>query len=184
MLRLWAFSAFLVVAAAVGACRTDYQEGKDDPAYGGANALANQEPPGVTSDAVSSSSSSGGTPGGPPCGTPVALPAGCTIKFADVITALRPASCGAGVSCHGAGGQKPIINFDDPATTYTNLTNFPAANGKWYVSPCSTDPAESAIVVNIDPAAPDHAGNVMPPSVGFAAGVQKVTDWVKCGSPQ
>jgi hypothetical protein len=183
-MRRLAWACGLVGFAVVAACTTDYQKGLDDPTYAGPNALADQVPPGASRDQAGSSSSGGTTTSGPKCGPPAAPPAGCTITFKnEVVTALKPASCGTGVSCHAAGGVPPVINFDDPDATWTSLTNYSAQGGKYYVNPCSLDPTQSKIVANLDPANPDR-GTVMPPSVGLAAAVDTVKKWVACGSPK
>lgn len=173
----------VMTATAALACTTDYQKGLDDPIYAGPNALANQQPPGASIDQTTGSSSSGGA-AGPKCGTPVATPAGCTITFKnEIVTALKGASCGSGVSCHATGGVPPVINFDDLDGTYNNLTNYSAQGGKFYVNPCSIDPAQSKIVANLDPDNPDR-GTVMPPSVGLKAAVDTMKKWAACGSPK
>lgn len=172
-----------MVAAAALACTTDYQKGLDDPKYADPNSLSNQTPPGASIDETPTASSSGGAAAGPKCGTPVA-PGTCGLTFAkDVIPVLQPGGCGTGVSCHAMGGVPPVIDFANPDATYLNLANYSAQGGKFYVNPCSVDPAESKIVANLDPANPDR-GTVMPPTVGLAAAVTVVTNWVKCGSPK
>lgn len=190
MRRAWAFAWSVVAVGAVVACTTDYQQGLDDPNYGGPNALSNQTPPGSTSDQPSGTSSGGGG-SDPACvtkskGTVVAQTTPCAVSFTtDIMAIFKAKTCTSAAGCHGTGNPPPLIN-DDVGATYQALTNFTPSTGKIYVNPCSIDPTMSAIASNLNlAAAAGDRGTVMPPGAGLAAGdLDKVTKWVACGAPK
>lgn len=188
MRRAWAFAFSTIAVAAVVACTTDYQKGLDDPAYGGPNALSNQQPPGSTSDQPTGTSSGGAT-SDPACvsksaGKVVAQTTPCAVTFDQVLAIFKAKTCTSAAGCHGTGNPPPLIS-DDAKATYNALANFTPSTGKIYVNPCSQDPTMSAISSNLDPnAAAGDRGTVMPPGVGLAGGdLTTIKTWVACGAP-
>ncbi|MBX3225715.1 MAG: hypothetical protein KIT84_30940 [Labilithrix sp.] len=185
--------ARLVVVGSAGvaalACTTDYQQGLEDPNYGGPSALKGQKPPGPTVEATDEGSSGGGA-NQPLCvklgGALLATPPACNVKFStDVMQALAAGSCST-AACHGGAepANQPKIDPADLPGSYASMAAFPPRSGKPYINPCSIDPALSVIDDNLDPAAPAaDRGTVMPPGSGLVAAIPKVREWLQCGSP-
>jgi hypothetical protein len=180
------------------ACTTDYQKGLDDPNYGAPNALAGQTQPGSSTDQISGAGNAAGGEGGAsagPGGDFACVKAGgqlladagpCTVSFAtDVLGAFGKSSPACSLpSCHGGATppNQPRIDPGDPSAMYTVFAAFKLSNGKPYISPCSTDPAESTISCNL--AATGGCGSHMPQGGQLdPTDLQKIDDWVKCGSP-
>ena len=62
------------------------------------------------------------------------------------------------------------------------FASFKLKNGKLYINPCSTDPAQSTIACNVNAAA--TCGALMPPGTGLPAQVvADMATWLKCGAP-
>jgi hypothetical protein len=185
--------AGLAVAAtiAVVACKTDYQQGLEDPRYGGPNALAGQKQPGP--------SVGGDNAGGPGGSSPVLCikqgnqPADggtCTVSLKnDILPAFKAAGCNQQGSCHGGvtPPNEPKIDPDDSASTWADWAAFPLSNGKFYIDPCSTDPTKSGLAANVNAAASaTDRGTLMP--LGSTTGlstdvIAKLETWLKCASP-
>jgi hypothetical protein len=174
----------------VGACTTDYQQGKGDPNYGGPNALAGQRPPGATID-----NQADGGPGGTAVGSkPRCVTAGgtqadagaCKVSFAtEILSAFGNAGC-ASPNCHGGvtPRNEPRIEPSDGPAMWQEFQNFTLSNGKPYINPCSTDPATSTISCNLAAGPPALCGAHMPQGGQLTpADITKIEDWLKCGSP-
>ena len=176
------------VAVAAIACTTDYQQGLEDPNYGGPSALQGAKPPGNTLEATSDKA--GGGANQPLCvkkgGAILATLPACAVTFkTDVMGALGAGGCSATV-CHGGAAptNQPKIDPADIPGTYASMAAFPPRSGKPYINPCSIDPTAAVMEDNLDAKAPaTDRGTVMPPGVGLAAAVPKVLEWLKCGSP-
>jgi len=176
------------VAVAALACTTDYQQGLEDPNYGGPSALQGAKPPGPTLEATSDKS--GANANQPLCvkqgGAVLATLPACAVTFkTDVMGALAAGGCAATV-CHGgtAPTNQPKIDPADIAGSYASMAAFPPRSGKPYINPCSVDATLSVMEDNLDVNAPaTDRGTVMPPGVGLAAAIPKVAEWLKCGSP-
>lgn len=175
------------VTLLVLACTTDYQKGLDDPNYGSPNALEKRKPPGPSSSPGAEITT---TPPAPECakaGGALVDGGGCQVSFkTDILEAFKAANCQQ-AGCHGAAaGQSPqteprIDPADGPAT-WAELSAFKGSNGKLYINPCSTDPAQSAIACSVNPTA--TCGVLMPPGSGLSSDtVTKIETWVKCGAP-
>lgn len=169
------------------ACTTDYQKGVDDPNFGAPNALAGGKQPGASSE-ITAEAGGGGPSGGPACvtaGGTLVDGGACAISFkTNILPAFKTANCQTAGSCHGGTNppNQPRIDPDDPAGMWTEFSNFKLSNGKPYINPCSTDPAQSTIACNCNQAAP--CGSVMPPGTGLPANVvADIETWLKCGSP-
>lgn len=169
------------------ACTTDYQKGVDDPNFGAPNALAGQRQPGPSSEVASDGGGGGGGAGGAECvkaGGALIDGGPCAVSFKTILEAFRAASCQTAGSCHGGvtPPNLPRIDPDDPNGMWAEFASFKLSNGKLYINPCSTDPADSTMACNVSTSA--TCGAVMPPGVGLPANV--VTDietWLKCGAP-
>lgn len=187
-------ASFSVAAAvvAVGACTTDYQQGKGDPNFGGPNALAGQRPPGATSDNLADGGASSGTAVGskPKCVTAggTQVDAGtCAVSFSkDVLGAFGTADC-ANPNCHGGATPRnePRIEPSDPAAMWQEFQAFTISTGKPYINPCSTDDKQSQMGCNLYAGGTPGACGVHMPSTGQipADVVTKVETWLKCGAP-
>jgi hypothetical protein len=187
---------YLVVAGACGlivvaACTTDYQQGLDDPNFGPPNALAGQRQPGPTSDLVGGDggANGGGTSVQPLCvrngGTLIADGGTCAVSFKSILDAFKTANCQTEGTCHGGASPQnsPRINPDDPVGMWSEFAAFKLSNGKLYIDPCSTDPAQSTIGCNVNGAAPCGT-RAMPSDQGLPANVVADIDtWLKCGAP-
>lgn len=183
-------SAYYAATAALGvsylaiACTTDYQAGKDDPAFGDPNALSNQRPPGPSLDDPNASSSS---TGGPICvkngGTLVQKD--CIVSLKDgVLKAFGDAGCGS-TACHGGTTPlyEPRIEPGDGPGMWQEWQSFKLTTGKVYIDPCSETAADSEIVCNLAPTG--ACGSPMPkglPSLQPQI-VELVKAWVECGAP-
>lgn len=158
---------------ALAACVTDYQRGVEDPPYGTPAALP---PSGGSTPGVDS----GGTT--PQC-APEAGAGTCAVTFRSILESFRTAQCSAASSCHG-GATPPRINPDDAAATYAALTSYTiVSNGKPYVNPCSTNPADSSIICNLSATS---CGVAMPqgaPGTFDPAKLSDIQTWIGCGSP-
>ncbi len=172
---------------ALFACVTDYQKGEGDPRFGAPNALAGQKQPGPSSDFATPGGPSGGTGDAPECakaGGKVVDGGACAVSFKTILAAFKAANCQTAGSCHGGDSppNQPRINPDDPAGMWAVFSAFKLSNGKFYINPCSTDPAESTIACNVNQGAP--CGAVMPPGQGLPPNVvADIETWLKCGSP-
>jgi hypothetical protein len=182
---LRAASLLAVVGAVLAACKTDYQQGKEDPAFGLPNALAGQTQPGPSSDL--SNGTSGSSAGAAACGT--AIDGGtCAASFKDILAAFKTGGCDS-TACHGGSNppNQPKIDTTDPLGTWNIFAAFKMSNGAFYINPCSTDPTKSAIEANVDPAGDKTLqGTLMPSGVltGLPADVRsKITTWQKCAAP-
>lgn len=183
----WLVAASAAIAAL--ACTTDYQQGLEDPNFGGPSALKGQKPPGPTLE-VTDDGTGGGGANQPLCvklgGALLATPPACNVKFStDVMQALAPGSCST-AACHGGTepANQPKIDPADLPGSYTSMAAFSPRSGKPYINPCSTDPAAAVMEDNLDPSAPAaDRGTVMPPGSGLAAAIPKVREWLQCGSP-
>lgn len=174
----------------IGACTTDYQQGKGDPAFGGPNALAGQRPPGATTDVLDEAGAAG-TSGGPvgsktKCGTPVGGGA-CAVTFSkDVLGAFGLANC-ATANCHGGAvpRNEPRIEPSEAAGMWQEFQAFTISTGKAYINPCSTDPTQSAMGCNVLADPSSCGGGVhMPSGAQLPAGaIDKINTWLKCGAP-
>jgi hypothetical protein len=170
----------------VAACTTDYQKGLDDPLFGAPNALAGQKQPGPTSE-MTTGDGGGGRSGAPACvGAGGTLVDGgtCEVTFKAILETFRAANCQA-AGCHGGTSppNQPRINPDDPNGMWAEFAAFKLSNGKLYINPCSTDPAQSTIGCNVDLAKP-CGSQVMPIGTGLPANVvQDIDKWLKCGAP-
>ena len=180
-------SAVLIISA----CTTDYQLGKEDPNYGGPNALAGQRPPGATADVQTE----GGAPSNTPGSTPKCVTAGgalvdggaCAVSFSkDVLAAFGTAGC-ADTNCHGGVTPRndPRIEPSDGPAMWQEFQGFTISNGKPYINPCSTDDKLSTMGCNLYASGTTGACGVHMPSTGQLAPdvVKKIEDWLKCGSP-
>ena len=167
------------------ACTTDYQQGKDDVAYGGPNALEGKQPPGTSID-VGANNEAGASSGGTvTCG--MQIDGGtCAVTFSgDIMTAWTAANCSL-VSCHGGATpvNQPPIDTMNAKTTWNTLQAFTISSGLPYINPCSTDPTASAVAANMlaDPGA--KGGSHMPQSSQLPqADIDKINTWVACGAP-
>ncbi len=176
----------LTVAGAlvIVACTTDYQQGKDDPSFGGPNALAGQRPPGPTLDTSDGGGAVGSSPQCVTAGGTLADGGSCGVSFSkDVIPSFAAAGC-ATVSCHG-GATRPRIDPANPPATWQTFQAFTLSNGKPYINPCSTDSALSTLGCNlIAEGQPGACGVHMPIGAQIPqAALDKVNAWLKCGSP-
>jgi hypothetical protein len=179
-------------ALALGACTTDYQLGKEDPLYGGPNALAGQRPPPGTNDLVTdgggASSSSGSTPKCVSAGGKLVGDGGtCAVSFAkDILGAFGTAGCAA-AGCHGGvtPQNEPRIEPSDGPGMWAEFQAFTISTGKPYINPCSTDDKQSTMGCNLYPAGQVGACGVHMPTTGNVpvTVVQAVETWLKCGSP-
>jgi hypothetical protein len=187
-------ASFAVAGAVlvVGACTTDYQQGKGDPNFGGPNALAGQRPPGATSDNLADGGSSSGSAVGskPKCvgagGTQVDAGT-CAVSFSkDVLAAFGTADC-ANPNCHGGATPRnePRIEPSDPAAMWQEFQAFTISTGKPYINPCSTDSAQSQMGCNLYAGGTAGACGVHMPSTGQLPpdAITKIETWLKCGSP-
>lgn len=169
-------AAAALALALVAACTTDYQENKDNPPYAGANVLAGKRQPGPSSNVESDTSK------GPACGTPIPGDAACTVTFkTDILPGM--AIC-ATTSCHGGANPayQPPINLEDPDATWNELASFKHTNGTPYINPCSTVPADSALLCNVNKNG--TCGVLMPPNQGQGEDfIAKLNTWATCGSP-
>lgn len=184
--RLRSFEACVVVAlagvvAALGACTTDYQENKEDPPWGW-NSLSNKKQPGGSLERGSTAVSQAGEAA---CkgagGTIVEQTTPCATSFKTDIVPLL-AACGV-VGCHGGASpaNQPPIDAANPEQLWKEFASF-KLNDKYYVNPCSTDPAESAIECNSNLDAP--CGVVMPPGTGLTPDqIATINAWTTCGAP-
>jgi hypothetical protein len=189
-LRVASVVAFAgAVTALVVACKTDYQQGLDDPHYGGPNSLAGQTQPGPSSG---DTASTGGT-SSIACvkdGKTVADGGACTVSFSkDVLPAFAAASCNQTGSCHGGANppNQPKIDPADPTGTWNAFAAFKLSNGKLYIDPCSTDATQAALAANVNGKAPPaDRGTLMPlgSPTGLDTGViAKLETWLQCASP-
>jgi hypothetical protein len=179
-------------ALAVTACTTDYQLGKEDPNYGGPNALAGQRPPGATVDNEDGGGSSATTPIGskPKCvaaGGTLADAGTCAVSFSkDVLAAFGTAGC-ADANCHGGvtPRNEPRIEPSDGPAMWQELQAFTLSTGKPYLDPCSTDDKQSTMGCNLYASGTPGACGVHMPSTGQlpADVITKIETWLKCGSP-
>jgi hypothetical protein len=175
-------SARAIVAAALllsfAACTTDYQKGLADPSYGAPNALAGSKQPGPVTDA----GPTGTWTNAPVCWSTLVDGGPCSVKFStDILPALSACTS---TACHGGAtpANQPRIDPTDAPGMWSGFSAFKLSNGKPYINPCSTDPAQAAMSCNVNKAAP--CGTVMPPGLGLAADVvTKMDTWLKCGSP-
>jgi hypothetical protein len=177
---------------AVGACTTDYQQGKGDPSFGGPNALAGQRPPGATSDNLGDGGSAGGAlPGSKPkcvtAGGTLADSGTCTVSFAtDVLGAFGTAGC-SDPNCHGGvtPRNEPRIEPSDGPAMWLEFQAFTISNGKAYIDPCSTDDKVSMMGCNLYAAGTAGACGVHMPTTGQipADAITKIETWLKCGAP-
>lgn len=176
-------------AGLLAACVTDYQKGLDDPNFGAPNALAGQTQPGPTSSNTDEGNGGGGSNVVPECvraGGALVDAGPCDVSFkADILDAFGNASCATAGSCHGGTTppNQPRIDPGDAPAMWGEFAKFKLSNGKPYINPCSTDPADSTIACNVDPTAPCGT-DVMPPGAGLSPElVAKIEAWVKCGAP-
>lgn len=173
----------LLILGVGAACTTDYQQGKDDPSYGGPNALAGQRPPGPTLD-QSDAGPTGSTPNCVSSGGTVVDAGTCDVSFSkDVLGAFKTANC-ATTSCHG-GTTPPKIDTADGPGTWQVFQAFNISVGKAYINPCSKDTSASAIGCNLLAEGQAGACGVHMP-IGAQipqAALDKINAWSKCGSP-
>lgn len=178
----------VVGALVVGACTTDYQAGKGDPAFGGPNALAGKRPPGATIDNEADGGSTAVPGSKPKCvtaGQTLADGGTCAVSFAkDILGAFGTADC-SNPNCHGGAvpRNEPRIEPSDGPAMWQEFQAFTISTGKPYINPCSTDDTASAMHCNVL-AAPGTCGVHMP-STGQLPddAVAKILTWVKCGAP-
>lgn len=182
-------SVGVVVLAAgfVAACMTDYQKGLDDPRYGSPNALDKQTQPGPSSEALSDRDDPGGSEDGPLCvrnGGTLVEGGDCEVSFSqDVLTAFGNSGCHQ-APCHGGLNPQnlPRIDPGEPDAMWKEFGSFTLSNGKPYINPCSTDPAESTIACNVS--ATGTCGTMMPQGIGLPADVVTMIEtWLACGAP-
>lgn len=176
----------------IGACTTDYQQGKGDPSYGGPNALAGQRPPGATIDSAGDGGTTTGTVVGskPRCvnaGGSLADGGTCTVTFSkDVLGAFGTAGC-SNPSCHGGvvPRNEPRIEPSDPAAMWQEFQALTISNGKPYINPCTTDDKQSMIACNLYASTTPGACGVHMPTTGQLAPdvITKIETWLKCGAP-
>lgn len=181
-----------VACAVLLACKTDYQQGLEDPHFGLPNSLAGQTQPGPSSDTAPT----GGTSGAAGGSAIECVKAGqteidggpCTVSFkTDVLGAFNTAQC-AQAGCHG-GTNPPSLPRIDPTDgpgMWNEFAAFKLTNGKLYVNPCSINPTQSGVALNVNGAAnAADRGTLMPlGSNGLAADVvTKIEGWTKCGAP-
>lgn len=176
---------------AVGACTTDYQLGKEDPNFGGPNALAGQRPPGATSDNLGDGGASSTLPGSSPkcvtAGGTLADGGTCAVSFkTDVLGAFGTADC-ANPNCHGGvtPRNEPRIEPSDAPAMWQEFQAFTISNGKPYINPCSTDDKLSMMGCNLYAAGAPGACGVHMPTTGQLAPdvITKIETWLKCGAP-
>jgi hypothetical protein len=176
---------FTVAAGALVAiaCTTDYQLGKDDPAFGDPNALAGQRPPGASSE----NGSSGGSVGAAcvKAGGKLVEAGTCNVSLKDgVLNEFGKAGC-ASTACHGGTTPlyEPRIEPGDGPAMWEEWQKFTLSNGKPYINPCSTTPADSTIACNVNGGTP--CGSLMPKgTTGLTPNiVQLIETWVACGAP-
>jgi hypothetical protein len=172
----------------VAACTTDYQQGKGDPNYGLANALADQQPPGTTAEFTQDGGKTTGVVVGAAlkCGTPVDAGA-CAVSFkTDVLGAFGLANC-ASASCHGGATPRnvPRIEPSEAPSMYQAFQAFTISTGQPYINPCSTDGTKSGMACNLVAAgAAGGCGVHMPQGAQMPAdAIAKINTWLKCGSP-
>jgi hypothetical protein len=177
----------------IGACTTDYQQGKGDPSFGGPNALAGKRPPGATSDnateggAPSTSGGAGSVPNCVAAGGSLVDAGTCPVSFkTEILGAFGLANC-ATAACHlGATPRnEPQIEPSDGPGTWKILQAFTGSAGKPYINPCSTDDTKSAMGANMLPDPGPAGGGVhMPQGAQLPQGdIDKINIWLKCGSP-
>lgn len=176
---------------AVAACTTDYQLGKEDPNFGGPNALAGQRPPGATADNVGDAGGSSALPGSKPkcvtAGGALADGGVCAVTFStDVLGAFGTAGC-SDPNCHGGTTPRnePRIEPSEGPAMWQEFQAFTLSNGKPYINPCSTDDKESMMGCNLYAAGTAGACGVHMPTTGQLAPdvITKVETWLKCGAP-
>jgi hypothetical protein len=187
-----AVSAAVIGCAVLLACKTDYQQGLEDPHFGLPNSLSNQTQPGPSSDLTTPTGTSGASgASGIACvkaGGAEVDGGPCAFSFkTDVLGAFNTAQC-AQAGCHGGTNppSQPRIDPADGPGMWNEFAAFKMTNGKLYVNPCSTDPTQSGIAVNVNGAASAaDRGSLMPlGSNGLAADVvTKLEGWTKCGAP-
>jgi hypothetical protein len=184
-------SVTALACAALLACKTDYQQGLEDPHFGLPNSLAGQTQPGPSTDTAPAGGTSGGAASSILCvknGQTEVDAGACTVSFkTDVLGAFNTAQC-AQASCHGGTNpqNQPRIDPNDGPGTWNQFAAFKITVGKLYIDPCSTDPTQSAIAANVDGTAnAADRGTLMPQgSNGLTADVvAKIKAWVACGSP-
>ena len=174
---------------AVGACTTDYQQGKGDPTFGGPNALAGQRPPGATSDVEGDGGAVSTAPGSKPkcvsAGGALADGGTCAVSFSkDILAAFGTADC-SNPNCHGGATPRnePRIEPSDGPAMWQEFQAFTISTGKPYINPCSTDDTTSAMYCNVL-AAPATCGVHMPSTGQLPTdAVTKIQTWIKCGAP-
>jgi hypothetical protein len=115
----------------------------------------------------------------------------CNVHFSDIFAKMKGSSgvwqCAAAGSCHGNGSQKPVLNDNDIATSYSNLTNYVISGSGPYVRPCVFDPTQSSILCNLGSGIPCGSGM---PLIGLNAAVAltdadrtMIQNWLTCGAP-
>lgn len=183
-LPLCVLAASMSLPLLAAACTTDYQKGLHDPNFGAPNALAGQKQPGPSSEVVSDGGAGSGTPECVKAGGTLVEGGACRVSFKAILASFKAANCQTAGSCHGGTTppNQPRIDPDDPNGTWAEFASFKLSNGKLYINPCSTDPAQSTIGCNVNAAAP--CGAVMPPGVGLPANiVADIDTWLTCGAP-
>lgn len=189
--RLFATGLVPLASLVLWACTTDYQLGLDDPAYGSPNALANQGPPGSSSD-NKSADGGGVNPSSTAAkcvqnGGTLADGGTCTVSFSkDILPAFGTAHC-ADVGCHGGvtPANQPRVEPGDALLTWTAFQGRTLSDGKPYINPCSLDDKQSGMACNLYATGQAGACGVHMPQGGQIASdaIPKIETWLKCGSP-
>lgn len=115
----------------------------------------------------------------------------CSVSWKNDIWPMMSSSgvwkCGDS-KCHGAQANQPG-NLNNEDNAYAALVGWTGTGGKPYINPCSTDPAQSAYVCNLDTTTAcgtrmPYSDNVLGSGPALPADSAKLQTWVKCGAPK
>lgn len=162
--------------------------GEADTVYGPPGGLRNAHLPDPTGTSTGTTPPADG--GAPPSDGGTAGDTGttaCTVSFKTTIYPRMTTGswkC-ANAQCHG-GNTPPAISATDATAAYNSLKAY-VINGKAYINPASTDPAQSSFECNLKgtcgAAAMPIPGGGGGATAATAAEIADVDTWLKCGSP-
>ncbi len=189
MQRLHVGIAFVSVGLFFAACTTDYQLGRNDPSFGGPNALAGQRPPGPTIDTLTGDggAAAGSTPKCVVAGGTLVDAGPCAVSFSkDILSSFATANCNS-AECHGGitPRNEPRVEPLDAPTMWQEFQGFTLSDGKPYINPCVADDKQSGMGCNLyEVGVPGQCGVHMPSGSQIPPDViTKVETWLKCGAP-
>jgi hypothetical protein len=116
-------------------------------------------------------------------------PGTCAVSFkTDILANIFAGAQCSQTTCHGglSPASLPRVDTNDAPGMWTEFAAFKLSNGKLFINPCSTDPAQSMISVNVNGNAPAGDRGVLMPqnTTGLSTDqVNKISDWQKCGAP-